>query len=58
MRPVELREGVWWTGVLNPQLRVFDIIMLADHGTTYNSYLVMDEKVVLVDTVGNHSRTS
>ena len=50
MRPVELKEGVWWTGVLNPQLRVFDIIMLADHGTTYNSYLVKgSEKTAVID---------
>jgi NADH oxidase (H2O-forming) len=51
MRPVELKEGVWWTGVLNPQLRVFDIIMLADHGTTYNSYLVKgSSKTAVIDT--------
>jgi flavorubredoxin len=52
MRPVELKEGVWWTGVLDPQLRVFDIIMKADHGTTYNAYLVKGgEKTAVVDTV-------
>ena len=50
MRPVELKDGVWWTGVLNPQLRVFDIIMLADHGTTYNSYLVKgSDKTAVID---------
>jgi flavorubredoxin len=52
MRPVELKEGVWWTGVLDPQLRVFDIIMKADHGTTYNAYLVKGgEKTAVIDTV-------
>jgi flavorubredoxin len=40
MKPVEMAPGVYWTGVLDPQLRTFDVIMHADHGTTYNSYLV------------------
>ena len=52
MLPVKIAEGVHWVGVLDPQLRVFDIIMKADHGTTYNSYLVTGgEKVAVVDTV-------
>jgi len=51
MRPVELADSVWWTGVLDPQLRVFDIIMKADHGTTYNAYLVRGgEKAAVIDT--------
>ena len=32
-------------------MRVFDIIFKADHGTTYNSYLIKDKKTVLIDTV-------
>lgn len=52
MLPVEIAEGVHWVGALDPQLRVFDIIMKADHGTTYNSYLVTGgDKVAVVDTV-------
>jgi flavorubredoxin len=52
MLPVELAEGVHWVGVLDPQLRVFDIIMKADHGTTYNAYLITaGDKVAVVDTV-------
>ena len=50
MHPVELKNGVWWVGALDPQLRVFDIIMKADHGTTYNSYLVKgSEKTAVID---------
>jgi len=52
MLPVKISEGVHWVGALDPQLRVFDIIMKADHGTTYNSYLVTGgEKLAVVDTV-------
>lgn len=51
MRPVELADSVWWVGVLDPQLRVFDIIMKADHGTTYNAYLVRGGgKAAVIDT--------
>ena len=50
MNPVEIVPGVRWVGVLDPQLRVFDVIMRAEHGTTYNSYLVEGtEKTALVD---------
>jgi len=52
MLPVEIAEGVHWVGALDPQLRVFDIIMKADHGTTYNAYLITaGDKVAVVDTV-------
>lgn len=40
MGPVEIVPGIAWAGVLDPQLRVFDVIMRAEHGTTYNSYVV------------------
>ncbi len=52
MRPVEIAEDVHWVGALDPQLRIFDIIMKADHGTTYNSYLLTaGDKIAVVDTV-------
>jgi len=52
MLPVKISEGVHWVGVLDPQLRVFDIIMKADHGTTYNAYLITGgDKIAVVDTV-------
>jgi flavorubredoxin len=51
MAPIKMAEGVHWVGVLDPQLRVFDIIMKAGHGTTYNSYLVQGEKTAVIDTV-------
>ncbi len=52
MLPVKITDGVHWVGALDPQLRVFDIIMKADHGTTYNSYLVQGkDKVAVVEAV-------
>lgn len=51
MKPLELKNGVHWIGINNPELRIFDIIMETQMGTTYNSYLIDDEKVVIIDTV-------
>jgi anaerobic nitric oxide reductase flavorubredoxin len=47
-----LKEGVYWVGVVDWALRQFHGHELSTHrGSTYNSYLIIDEKVVLVDTV-------
>ena len=52
MRPLEIAPEVFWVGTLDPNLRVFDIIMRADRGTTYNAYLIRGrEKTALVETV-------
>lgn len=47
----KLKDGIWWNGVYDEKLRVFDIIVPAEHGTTYNAYTVKgSEKVALIDT--------
>jgi flavorubredoxin len=43
-----VRDEVWWTGVIDWNLRDFHGFE-TPRGTTYNSYLVLDEKVALVD---------
>lgn len=46
----KITDGIWSVGILNPNLRVFDIVMSTDYGTTYNSYLVKgSEKTALVE---------
>ncbi len=48
----ELAKGVYWVGVVDWGLRQFHGHELSTHrGSTYNSYLIVDEKTVLVDTV-------
>ena len=48
----ELKKGVYWVGVVDWGLRHFHGHELSTHrGSTYNSYLILDEKIVLVDTV-------
>ncbi len=47
----EIKKDLFFTGVIDKDLKVFDIIMETEFGTTYNSYLIKDEKTVLFDTV-------
>lgn len=52
MRAFELKKDLYWCGALDPTLRVFDIIMSTEFGTTYNAYLyTAGEKKVLFETV-------
>lgn len=48
-----LKNNIYWIGVKDPDLKIFDIIMETKKGTTYNSYVINDEKVAVVDTVKN-----
>jgi anaerobic nitric oxide reductase flavorubredoxin len=49
---IELKPGVYWVGVVDWELRRFHGHELSTHrGSSYNAYLVKDEKTVLVDTV-------
>ncbi len=47
----ELVKDVFWVGVNDYDLRVFDITMATKFGTTYNAYLIKgSEKTALIDT--------
>lgn len=50
MSRVELRPGIYWVGGIDWDIRNFHGY-LTQRGTTYNAYLIVDEKIVLVDTV-------
>ncbi|WP_032120835.1 FprA family A-type flavoprotein [Clostridium amazonitimonense] len=51
MAAKKLKQNIYWVGVLDPDLRIFDIIMETRKGTTYNSYIINDEKVAVIDSV-------
>lgn len=51
MMTKNLTEKVIWIGALNPQLRLFDIVMHTEYGTSYNSYLILADRITVVDTV-------
>ena len=46
---VDLTESVRWIGVLDYEIKTFDIVMHTEYGTTYNSYFINAEKKTIVD---------
>jgi len=50
MKPMEIKEGIYWLGVIDWNIRDFHGYSTYQ-GTTYNSYLIMDEKITLIDAV-------
>lgn len=51
MPAIKITDSVSSVGILNPILRIFDIVMKTDYGTTYNSYIVKgSEKTALIET--------
>ena len=51
MKKIELKKGFYFTGALDHDLRVFDIIMYTEFGTTYISYVLKTENhTVLFET--------
>lgn len=52
MKTLKLRDDFYWAGIIDDTLRVFDIIMYTEFGTTYNSYVLKaKDKTVLFETV-------
>lgn len=51
MNTLKLNNNLYWNGILDPDLRVFDIVMETEFGTTYNSYILKgSEKTALIET--------
>jgi len=47
----QIVENVFYVGVKDPERRMFDSLIPLPQGTTYNAYLVKDNKTALIDTV-------
>lgn len=50
-KPIPIAEDVYWVGVNDLETELFEAIWPLPQGVCYNSYLIIDEKVALVDTV-------
>ena len=50
MKPIRIAEDIYWLGVIDWNIRDFHGYSTYQ-GTTYNSFLIVDEKITLVDTV-------
>ncbi|MBU1147483.1 MAG: FprA family A-type flavoprotein [Candidatus Omnitrophica bacterium] len=53
MKGLEIKKGVHWVGAIDWDLRSFHGY-LTQRGSTYNAYLIVDEKIALVDTVKHY----
>jgi NADH oxidase (H2O-forming) len=47
---LNVSESVKWIGILDFDIRVFDIVMETKFGTTYNSYFIDADKKAIVET--------
>ena len=50
MKPVAVKDNIYWVGAVDWDVRDFHGYS-TNRGTTYNAFLIIDEKVTLVDTV-------
>ncbi|MCK4696351.1 MAG: FprA family A-type flavoprotein, partial [Candidatus Cloacimonetes bacterium] len=50
MKPIKIKDGIYWVGGIDWDLRNFHGY-LTQRGSTYNSYLIIDEKITLIDNV-------
>jgi len=48
---VEIRENVYWVGMNDRESHLFEAIWPLPKGVSYNSYLILDRKIALLDTV-------
>lgn len=53
MKAVKIKEGIYWVGAIDWDIRNFHGY-LTQRGTTYNAYLIIDEKITLIDTVKSY----
>ncbi|MBW1722544.1 MAG: FprA family A-type flavoprotein [Deltaproteobacteria bacterium] len=50
MKPIEIVKDIYWVGAVDWNIRDFHGYS-TENGSTYNAYLILDEKITLVDTV-------
>ncbi|MGD9201624.1 MAG: FprA family A-type flavoprotein, partial [Chitinispirillia bacterium] len=53
MKAVEIKENIYWVGGIDWNIRNFHGYS-TQRGTTYNAYLIIDDKITLIDTVKNN----
>ena len=53
MKAVKVKENIYWVGVKDWNLTEFHGYA-TPHGSTYNSYLINDEKIALIDGVKHY----
>ena len=51
----EITENLYWVGADDRRIALFENIYPVPKGVSYNSYLLLDEKTVLLDTVDRNA---
>jgi flavorubredoxin len=45
----KITKDIYSVGALNPNMRIFDVVMRTEFGTSYNSFIIKGDKVALID---------
>jgi flavorubredoxin len=53
MKAIKLKDNIYWVGAIDWDLRNFHGY-LTQRGSTYNAYLIIDEKITLIDNVKHY----
>ncbi len=53
MKAIKIRDNIYWVGGIDWDLRSFHGYV-TQRGSTYNAYLIIDEKITLIDTVKHY----
>jgi flavorubredoxin len=48
-RIISITDDVKWIGILDYDIKTFDIVMTTEYGTTYNSYFINADKKTLIE---------
>jgi flavorubredoxin len=51
LKAISVAENIWWVGVNDRKTHLFENLWSLPYGVSYNSYLIDDEKTVLIDGV-------
>ena len=52
MGAFKIKDNLYWVGALDKELRVFDVVMRTEHGTSYNAYILKTKSCnILFETV-------
>ena len=52
-KPIKITDKTYWIGVNDRETDIFEALWPIPMGVSYNAYLIIDDKVALVDTVKN-----
>ena len=50
---IAVTDDIYWVGVNDRETQIFEALWPIPEGISYNAYLILDEKVALIDTVKN-----